>query len=730
MGTLTHIKSRSGASLLPLGALIILALPSLLVGQTTGSNKAETSKADTVYRIRPITVTVTRGPREVFRTPKPVIVLDRAMIQEQNPNTITDLFRNLPGVDVSGVGVNQTRPSIRGQRGARILLLQDGIRMNNSRRQQDFGELPALVDVGSVERVEIVRGPSSVLYGTDAIGGVVNVVTRRTEAEGLHGSLSYKYGAAEDQNRWSARTFGASGKFSYNAGLTVRRAGAYEAPAGTFGNITLATDTPVNNTGLEDRNWDIRLGLEASEGHLITLAYEGYDAEKAGFGDVSPSAFADGLPSIEILYPDQRFDKVVLGYEGSELGWSFADRVDIRGYGQDNDRVLTFGLDQAIGPGATLAVDTRNVTDITTFGFRAEARKLLTEGLLLTYGVDFSHDDAVGTDQSTTVILGFGPPMVFEDDRPQVPNSTFQSLGFFVQGELDVTDRFAVVVGGRFQDIDAKTNETPGLDDELVSKSDETFVGAVNAIFEVSEQVSVIASVGRAFRSPNLIEWFFNGATPEGSGFQVRNPDLEAETSFNVDLGMRFRNRFLEAEVFGFRNKIFNGIRIEALGTDVGGFPAFQNVNVDELIYKGVEVGATGFLGNGFSIGGGYTYLDSENALDPNSPVGESFSQKLTSNIRYQAPGNRFWVQYDIRHNGDQKEVDLLDNPIGDLLPSFTVQNVRAGFNLFQSRTGATHRIGITVSNLTNELYAEASNASFFRPEPKRNVTVSYEISF
>lgn len=730
MGTLTLLLRRSETTLLALGALIIFALPASIEGQTSGSSNAESARADTVYRIQPITVTVTRGPREVFRTPKPVTVLDRVTIQEQNPNTVTDLFRNLPGVDVSGVGVNQTRPSIRGQRGARILLLQDGIRMNNSRRQQDFGELPALVDVGSVERVEIVRGPASVLYGTDAIGGVVNVVTRRTEAEGLHGSLSYKYGAAEDQSRWSARTFGTNGTFTYNAGLTVRRAGAYEAPAGTFGNVTLYNDTPVNNTGLEDRNWDIRLGLNAAEGHLVTLAYEGYSAEKAGFGDVAPAAFADGLPSIEILYPDQRFDKVVLGYEGSELGWSFADRLDIRGYGQDNDRELTFGLNQAIGPGATLAVNTENFTDITTFGFRAEARKLLSEGLLLTYGVDFSQDDAEGTDLSTTVIEGFGPPMIFEEDRPQVPNSTFQSLGLFVQGELDITDRLAVVAGGRFQDIDAETNETPGLDDELVSKSDETFVGAFNAIFAVSDQVSLIGTVGRAFRSPNLIEWFFNGATPEGAGFQVQNPDLEAETSFNVDLGLRFRNRFVEAEVFGFRNKIFNGIRIEALGIDVDGFPAFQNVNVDELIYKGVEVGATGYLGNGISIGGGYTYLDSENALDPNSPVGESFSQKLTSNIRYQDPGNRFWVQYDVRHNGDQKEVDLIDNPIGDLLPSFTVQNIRAGFNLFHSQTGATHRVGITVSNLTNELYAEASNASFFRPEPKRNMTVSYEISF
>ncbi|RMH16856.1 MAG: TonB-dependent receptor [Gemmatimonadetes bacterium] len=98
--------------------------------------------------------------------------------------------------------------------------------------------------------------------------------------------------------------------------------------------------------------------------------------------------------------------------------------------------------------------------------------------------------------------------------------------------------------------------------------------------------------------------------------------------------------------------------------------------------------------------------------------------------MRYDDPSGRFWVQYDVRHNGDQKEVDLVDNPIGDVLPSFTVHDARAGVTLFRSDSGMTHRIAFAVTNLTNELYAEFSNAAFFRPEPKRNFVVNYEISF
>ncbi|MEQ9568874.1 MAG: TonB-dependent receptor plug domain-containing protein, partial [Longimicrobiales bacterium] len=143
----------------------LLAVPA--TAQTSSNTPVPTDSVQpsdtTVYAIDPLLVTATRGPRLVSETPRPVSVLGRVEVREQAPNTVSDLFRRLPGLDVTGVGVNQARPAIRGQRGQRILLLQDGMRLNNSRRQQDFGELPALVDVTGVERVEVVRGPASVL---------------------------------------------------------------------------------------------------------------------------------------------------------------------------------------------------------------------------------------------------------------------------------------------------------------------------------------------------------------------------------------------------------------------------------------------------------------------------------------------------------------------------------------------------------------------------------------
>src|SRR5688500_4979707 len=101
-----------------------------------------------------VIVTATRSERSTFDTPQPVTVLNARLFRERLPNGVADLFREFAGLDASGVGPNQRRPEIRGLRGQRILLLQDGLRLNDSRRQQDFGELPAGAGTAGSGQVE------------------------------------------------------------------------------------------------------------------------------------------------------------------------------------------------------------------------------------------------------------------------------------------------------------------------------------------------------------------------------------------------------------------------------------------------------------------------------------------------------------------------------------------------------------------------------------------------
>lgn len=695
--------------------------------------RQDTTRKDTVvFRVDPLVVTATRTARSVFATPVPVSVIDSGTLRRRQPNTVTDLFRSLPGVDVNGVGVQQPRPVIRGQRGQRILLLEDGLRLNSSRRQQDFGELPALVDPSQVERVEVVRGPASVLYGTDAIGGVVNIITRRPTSPGLHGTADYTYGAEENQHRGTANLFGRYGAFDFQVNGAARRADSYEAPSGRFGNIELAGPTPVNGTGVRDWNVAGRAAWSFNADQNVSLRLERYESENASFGYVDPAAYAPSQPKIDIAYPWQHFTRATAGYSAAGLSLPVADRFEAQGWWQGNQRELTFDLFQGFGPqappGAGVQINTYNFTDMSTVGLRLEAKKLAAGGVLFTYGMDYFRDASENTDSSVTTVVGFGPPQTEVSTTPQVPNATYRSVGGFAQGEVTV-GRATFIAGVRGQDVRAKVEPGQGVADGLTSKSSRTVVGSANALLALTPTLTLVGTVGRGFRAPNLIEWFFDGPTPEGNGYQVRSPDLRPETSVNVDLGVRFRDSRVALEVFAFRNMVKDGIRIQPTGERVQGFAAYRNVNVDRLLYRGIEGNADVLVASGFSVGGSWTWLDSQDELDPSNPIGDSFSTRLTGFLRWNSPGGRIWSEYAVRHNGERKDVAFDTNPLGDVLPAFTVHDVSAGV-LLRRTNGTTQRLMVSVQNLTDELYAEFTNASFFRPEPRRRVTLGLGIGF
>lgn len=751
-------------------SLSVFAVP--MFAQQTGERDTSATKNGKVVRLTPVTVTATRTVKTVFETPQPVAVIDHTKIQESHPNTVTDLFRSQAGLDVTGVGANQARPSIRGQRGQRILLLEDGMRLSNSRRQQDFGELPALVDVNSVQRVEVVRGPASVLYGSDAIGGVVNMITRTPEEEGVHGAVGVRYSSAfaraagcsgaqsgcrDNQNDVVGRLFGRFSALSFSVGGSFRDSDGHHAPQGNYGDISLNSDTRVLDTGLQDLSADGYLGYDVAEGQRVFGKFEYYDADTAGFGWVDPETFDPGAPTIEIRYPFQTFHKFTVGYDGERLSLPVANRLSFVGYYQNNERELTNDIFIPFGsPDLGVRVNSANYTDISTVGLRLEASKLALDRVNFTYGADFFQDDTDNRDSSVTSYVGFppGPPFLPDTNMaPNVPNASYRSVGAFLQGDVAITSWASLILGARYQNIHAKTKDTPGFTGEPTSQTNDAFVGAANAIFEVTDQLSLIGTVGRAFRAPNIIEQFFEGPTPEGSGFQSRNPDLKPEKSFNVDLGARYRDSRVYLEGFFFRNMITDGIRITPTGDSVGPFFEVINDNVDKLRFLGVELSGDVQLPRGFSAGAHFTYFDTEDVSerDPSAldeaanPVGDSYSSKIGGSLRYTHPTGLFFVEYEVRHNGDRRDAFCaldtvaqcdadeslagLKPAVGWVLPAFTVHNARAAINL-KYRNSFTHRIGISVTNLTDALYAEFSNASFFRPEARRRVTLSYDFSF
>ena len=685
-------------------------------GTTETRSDAEDRSDELASFFSSTTVTATGSEVPTFEISTPVTVLRRQDIERLAPESAADLLRLQPGVDVNGVGPNQTRPVIRGQRGLRVLFLQDGLRMNNARRQTDFGETPGLVDTESISSVEVVRGPASVLYGSDAIGGVLNLIPRvpgYRGAGGFAGSLLLRHRTTGDQWKGQATVDGRWSRTSLQLGLSTRDASDYEAPGGTFGDIRLAGDTPVVDSGVQDETFFGYLGRQLSDSQELYLRFQSYSADETGFGFVEPEALGvEEAFRIRILYPKQDFDRLTAGYMASALGAAVADSLDVRAYFQANDRQLANDIDIDIGPifpGAppsSLEADTLNTTALDTLGLRSQAIKVAGRHLV-TYGLEYYRDDSQNTDFSettTTLRFPFPPfelPMVTIDDVANTPNAVNESTGVFVQDEIDASERIRLTVGARFQNVATRAEPTPGWDIAGLDFDDDSVVGSASLVYAVSDNLRLAGSYGTAFRAPNIVERLFNGPTPEGAGFQILNPDLTSEESENVELAVKYLRPNAVFELVVFRNEIDKGI----------------------IGYR---------ADNGFSVGANSTSLDGKRFDSTNPPTGDTVNEKLNLRLRWEPPLGRYWLEYRLRYNGEQP-TNIAPNepvpPVGETLPSFTVQALSAGVALPGSGR-FEHDLALVIDNLTDELYAEFSNATFFRPQPARSTSVSYRVRF
>jgi hypothetical protein len=134
----------------------------------------------------------------------------------------------------------------------------------------------------------------------------------------------------------------------------------------------------------------------------------------------------------------------------------------------------------------------------------------------------------------------------------------------------------------------------------------------------------------------------------------------------------------------------------------------------------------------GLTIGGNYTHLDGKRLDSTNPPTGDTVTDKVNAYIRWEPTQSKYWGEYRLRHNGSERaNIDPDADPpaIGEIIPSFTIHTLAGGVTVFDNGRQA-HELGVVIDNVTDELYAEFSNATFFRPEPESNIVVSYRVKY
>ena len=638
-------------------------------------------------------VTATRYAQDSYNTPSPISVISAEDLSRARPEKMMDLLKREPGLEVAGEGPFRGLPVIRGLSSNRVLVLVDGQRLNNGRESTQFaGIQPGLVDLGGVERVEVLRGPASVLYGSDALGGVINIITKQAdfEPQGVKwsGLLSGDYGTAADSQRWRAEVGGAGPRASFRLGGTFFTAEDYESPEGI-----------VPNSGMESTSGDAHARFLLSDRSLLRADVEVFRGKDIGFPGFDPAT-----SGVTILFPHFDRDKVGATYELSE--WAGLTSLTASAYYQSVDKQSIRNLN--FGPFFFSNNFTQSLID--SLGANAQARAAAGRHNL-TFGVDWYRDDL---DDETVAESIFGA-----STDVAVPLSRQSGIGAYLQDEFPISSSVFAVVGVRGDSFTFQSFNDPDYQGEPFDETTSAVSGNLGARWEVTDHVQLTGTVGRGFRAPNIQERSFYGLVSTGDTFFVQNPDLDPEISLNYEAGFKVRYPRYSGGLSVYYNDLTDFIGFEFTGTDPDtGLALGRLANIAAATIYGAEFQLETYLGEEWTVFTSLSYTRGEDDT-LNQPLDFIPPAKAVIGARYQAP--RWWVEGSTRIVDNQDRVPTVPEP-GTPSPGFTTYDLRGGFDL-----GVGFTVQAAIENLSDKAYAEPFN---LRLEPGRNYRMSVGYRF
>jgi len=684
-----------------------MTLPALFA-TLLASAPQDTTRADTVVQLSELVITATREPARARYEQAPALSIARPSPSARGNTTVAaDLVRDLPGAQVQQTSAGQGAVILRGLTGNQVLLLVDGIPLNNGTHRDGPGQYLATVDPGSIEQIEVIRGPASVLYGSDAQGGVLNLVTRPHPAgtgvglgAALHGSTASGSYRARASGRW------ASTRLSAAAGASFARASDLR-PGGT-----LDTQLP---TSFHAVGADLRVDFQAGKAHRVSAAAQLFEMSNVHRYDryVTFRAPEPG-PDVEHRFDPQTRQLVYLRYRhDAHVVWLHRLEATASVSVQREGRFERARLDT--GEPDSLAQHVQD--DVVTPGFSLIGSSLPAVGsrtLLLTWGVEAYHDGLSSEGYVEHVPSGARTPLTRATaDGGEIPSGRFpdgsssRRIGAFVSGETDLAPWIGASVGARWSEFRSEAEVGTAFGGHVVSHSVDV-TGQVGLVVRPSKPWRIAMRLAEGFRAPNLYDLTNVGSVP--GGIQVPNPDAMPERSVSGEVSVRFQSEGIGAAVTGYRNWIRDFLDRapgEYLGdTLFNGQRVYQGVNVGRATVSGAEV-EVAFRRDRLDGGATMLYaygeqLAADGEVQPMSkipPLGGSARLRWTT--RAEA-----WVEYGIRWAGAQHRLGERDVRDTRIAPGGT-----AGFFLHGLRAGVRIEPDIAVSvgleNLSDTLYRE-----------------------
>ena len=495
---------------------LALCVSSAASAATSSETPHKTSKEETLV------VTANRSESSLWNSPATIQVIDHQTLQNSTSTSIADDLQDIPGVEITDnalAGRKQIR--IRGEASSRVLILIDGQEVTYQRAGQNYGA-GLLIDESALERIEVVKGPYSVLYGSQAIGGVVNFITKKGGDKPIAGTVKAVYNSATAGWEESAAAWGSIGQFDYRINGSYSDQGDRDTPDGRLPNTNFRNNSQGIWLGYNLDNQHFGLSLDRYKLSTQTY-YEDPDGEY--------DAFSVKLPKLER-------EKVGLFYD-VDVDGDYLKKIHLDAYEQTiarqfENEVLTSAIHN----------QTKTNDKQYTQGVTLQSNFSLPANNELVVGTQYQRDRVSQTTNGSTT-----PQSMPMEIRTRAYNESEQSnTSLFAQNDWHFADNWTWTLGARQYWLSSKLTRgdsnttmngvTKDTSIGAQSTSDNALVSATSLRYSGFDNIELRAAFAQGYVFPTLTQLF--SQTAAGGGTTYGNANLEAEHSNNYELGARY----------------------------------------------------------------------------------------------------------------------------------------------------------------------------------------------
>lgn len=564
---------------------------------------SQTSNERTVV-LDSVVITSSKYEKNINELPYSSVVIKSQQITNSTSQSVSDLLKRESGLALIRDGIWGTEVNIRGMSRSNIVTLIDGNRIETS---TDVSARLSMIDVNDIDKIEVIKGAVSTLYGTGATGGIVNIISKKEKYSDIfftRGSISSGYNSVNN-NFLSGITLSAGAeKWTAKISGSFRKADNTKTPAGA-----------LFNSQFKDNSINGFVSVKPFANHELLLDYQQFNAEDVGI----PGAYSVFPSNAKVSYPEERRKMISSEYIINNIS-TLVRKISAKYYHQyiyrdvENIPNQIKLIPAANGqPAKRVSVLEINPTaKHNTNGFQLQSDFLLGERHYVISGLDYWERKYNGervNSQKIEVLNSDGSLVLKTSNKKSfekpLPNADYSSTGFFIQDEMRLIEKkLNLTLGGRFDLINISNDETKNPQYEITdgvinnNPSNQTIIWKANKakntsytfnlglLYSLSEHSNISFSSARSFRSPSLEERY--QYIDQGNILRLGNPQLNPEKGYSFELGYRLNHNIIKLKASTFYN-YFKDLVTEIPST-YQTRDAYIKVNIGKASLYGFEV--------------------------------------------------------------------------------------------------------------------------------------------